>query len=336
MRELSYEEAFQILGIPPTTDKKQINKAYRTLAAKYHPDRWSDKPEDQRKKADERFKLVAAAKKVADKGPQEVHQQPQQQYSQPTGQQGYQSGYVPPQRVSQPQNGGTWDIPRPHSYHNPSQDYSSYTPPTNASQQNSQRQSAQPRIPFGNGQPASTSRTQHDFGSTVPDPQETELKVFYTQTANSMYSGGSDSLKWSMSMLSTAILLLALLYLLFAGAIPTMGLSSIVSLNVSDLSSFGIVFIVLLIKLLYDMLISWRFVMKMKRRGSGTIVAGIDGAIFAIISYIILPQYDIAGGNIMILLTGFFVGVLIVGLIMFLLSKPKVAPTNKTKIASTI
>lgn len=333
MRELSYEEAFQILGIPPTTDKKLINKAYRTLAAKYHPDRWSDKPEDQRKKADERFKLVAAAKKVADKGPQaapQQPQQPQQQVNRPQ-QQGYQPGYVPPQR--QQQNNASWAAPRPHSYHNPNQDYSYI--PENVPQQ-PQRQATQPRVPFTNGQSSSNARTQYDFGSTVPDPQEAELRVFYSQTANNMYSGGSDSLKWSMSMLSTAILFVALLYLLFVGAIPTMGLSSIISLNVSDLGGFGIALVFLLIKLLYDMLISWRFVMKMKRRGSGAIVAGIDGMIAAIVCYVMLPKYDITGGNIMLLLAGFFIGMAIVGAIMFVLSKPKVAPTNETRPASTI
>lgn len=331
MRELSYEEAFQILGIPPTTDKKLINKAYRTLAAKYHPDRWSDKPEDQRKKADERFKLVAAAKKIADKGPQAAPHQQQMpsQSSQRQTTSVYQPGYVQPQS----NKNATWNAPRPHSYHNPSQEYSPYATDNIPAQP--QKQAPQPRVPFSNGQ-TPTARAQHDFGSTVPDPQETELRVFYSQTANSLYSGGSDSLKWSVSMLSTAILILALLYLLFVGAIPAMGLSSIISLNVSDLSGFGIALIFLLIKLLYDMLVSWRFAMKMKRRGSGLIVAGIDGMIAAIVCYVILPQYDITGGNIMLLLAGMFIGLSIIGAIIFALSKPKSIPINETKPASTI
>lgn len=335
MRELSYEEAFEILGIPPTTDKKLINKAYRTLAAKYHPDRWSDKPEDQRKRADNQFKLVAAAKKVADKGPQAS--QPRQQPTNSQQQGGYQPGYVQPQQRNR-QSNATWNgnAPRPHSYHNPNQDYSYIPTGTSQPQQQQQRASSQPRIPFSNGQTAVSNRTQHDFGSTVPDPQEVELRVFYSQTANSMYSGGSDSLKWAASMVSTAILFAALLYLLFVGAIPSMGLSSIVSLNVSDLQSFGVIAIFLFIKLFYDMLISWRFSAKMKRRGSGWIVAGIDGAIAAIVCYVILPKYDISGGNIMLLMAGAFIGLALVGLILFVLSKPKTAPSNKTKLVSAI
>ena len=34
---------FKVLGIEPTSDKKQIKKAYAKLAARYHPEEYPEK-----------------------------------------------------------------------------------------------------------------------------------------------------------------------------------------------------------------------------------------------------------------------------------------------------
>jgi curved DNA-binding protein CbpA len=51
-----YGDPYQILELKPDADQKEIRKAYRTLAMKYHPDLNPDDPG-----AEERFKQVQCA-----------------------------------------------------------------------------------------------------------------------------------------------------------------------------------------------------------------------------------------------------------------------------------
>ena len=50
------KDPYEVLGVGRDADAKEIKKAYRKLAAKYHPDQNPDDPS-----AEERFKEVAAA-----------------------------------------------------------------------------------------------------------------------------------------------------------------------------------------------------------------------------------------------------------------------------------
>jgi curved DNA-binding protein len=52
------EDFYETLGVPPTADEKQIRRAYRDLARKYHPDVNKDPG------ADERFKRISEAHHV--------------------------------------------------------------------------------------------------------------------------------------------------------------------------------------------------------------------------------------------------------------------------------
>lgn len=56
---MEYKDYYQILGVPRTADAKEIKKRYRTLAAKYHPDKNPDDP-----KAEAKFKEVGEAYEV--------------------------------------------------------------------------------------------------------------------------------------------------------------------------------------------------------------------------------------------------------------------------------
>lgn len=51
------EDPYKVLGVMPTSSKEEVHKAFRTLAAKYHPDRNMDDPEG----ASIKFKEVTAA-----------------------------------------------------------------------------------------------------------------------------------------------------------------------------------------------------------------------------------------------------------------------------------
>ena len=55
---------YNILGISKNATKEDISKAYKKLALKYHPDRQVNKPEKDKKEAEEKFKTISEAYEV--------------------------------------------------------------------------------------------------------------------------------------------------------------------------------------------------------------------------------------------------------------------------------
>ena len=60
--EGTLEEAYKVLGVPPTATDDEVKKAYRKLALEHHPDRVSALGEDVRKAAEKKFQEINAAK----------------------------------------------------------------------------------------------------------------------------------------------------------------------------------------------------------------------------------------------------------------------------------
>ena len=56
---MNYKDYYKILGVPKNASQKDIKKAYRKLAATYHPDKNPDN-----KEAEEKFKEINEANEV--------------------------------------------------------------------------------------------------------------------------------------------------------------------------------------------------------------------------------------------------------------------------------
>lgn len=55
---------YDILGVNRNASDDEIKKAFKKAAVKYHPDRWSNKPENERKEAEDKFKNINEAYQV--------------------------------------------------------------------------------------------------------------------------------------------------------------------------------------------------------------------------------------------------------------------------------
>ena len=61
-KQASKRDYYKILGVKRNARKKEIKKAYRKLAQKWHPDNFQD--EDEKKRAEKKFMDIAAANEV--------------------------------------------------------------------------------------------------------------------------------------------------------------------------------------------------------------------------------------------------------------------------------
>ena len=58
------KDYYKVLGVDKSATDDQIKSAYRKLAMKYHPDKFSTASEEEKKKAEEQFKEINQAYNV--------------------------------------------------------------------------------------------------------------------------------------------------------------------------------------------------------------------------------------------------------------------------------
>lgn len=63
-KQRGQRDYYKILGVKKNADKREITKAYRTLARKWHPDNYVSESDEVKKKAEKKFIDIAAAKEV--------------------------------------------------------------------------------------------------------------------------------------------------------------------------------------------------------------------------------------------------------------------------------
>ena len=56
--------AYKILGVSPTVTKSQLKKIYRTLAKKYHPDKFHGQSEEVIQQAEDKFQEILEAYEI--------------------------------------------------------------------------------------------------------------------------------------------------------------------------------------------------------------------------------------------------------------------------------
>lgn len=76
------KDYYSILGVNKNATEDEIKEAYRKLALKYHPDRYSGKPEEEKKAAEDKFKDIAEAYSVlSDKEKRAQYDNPMSDFS---------------------------------------------------------------------------------------------------------------------------------------------------------------------------------------------------------------------------------------------------------------
>lgn len=58
---MARKEYYEILGVDKNVTDEELKKVWKKLAVKYHPDKYADKSEEERKEAEEKFKEIAEA-----------------------------------------------------------------------------------------------------------------------------------------------------------------------------------------------------------------------------------------------------------------------------------
>ena len=301
--EMTLTEAAQVLGIPKTASKAEINKASRTLIARYHPDAWRNKPASEQKMAEEKYIKVNAAKKIMlDPSLALPEQDDAPQYQPQT-----QATYGQTQRPST-------SYERPHSSYNRDAtsgrySYSSSVGGGHGAQQpqrtrrvtvNGQNQGAgqrnhpaqNPRGSYGESHASGRDKYNQatsfksSFGQR-PDPAEAQIAKEIERNVAHRYRQFADVFRVTASMISSV-------------AFVACALATMMSYPQETVHAygFGVIapFLILVaagfVKLLaYDLIASFYVHRKLKERVNKGTIVGIEGIVLASVGIVMVFAY---------------------------------------------
>lgn len=290
-------EAAQILEIDINATPAQINTAYRKSVAKYHPDANRNKPETERKRAEELFKKCAKAKQIMlappepepEPEPVVTHRTPNNTHTYNTAETAHTTTNTQSNSTSTHKYGEQFD-PRTNQY---------YSPKRETHVTNSAKTFVGDNIP------------------RVPDPQETQIATFYNKEAKKRYSSKTDLIRVTPSIV------ISIIYLILSAIIISMtgGTNDMTQVLTNPLTIFGAAMIGKI--LIYDTLLSYYVNKLFKNMKTNWIIqCGVE-SILVLLCYMALSIIIIGSFNGMLLIGGIVISVLSIsaGIVTTIISK---------------
>lgn len=266
MAGMTVQEAAEVLGIAPDSDKKAVDAAARELIRKWHPDKWRNASPGEQQKASEEFMRVTKAQKVLKN----------------------------PETAAAPQADAAGSSP------------SSSTSTTGASRETAaprpQTQNVNPfEIDVPNQRPRyNTATSFEDAFGQLPDSMETSLSEMFAQEAAMRYRQAADAVRLTLSVIpSVAAFIIS--FWLFAMSIGIGNMNELVAKGTAgevlaslfpdggkptELTFLIICLVVLAKAVIYDAFISYRIPEKVPAARSSLLV-GIESVALGLLGLVL-------------------------------------------------
>lgn len=300
--EMTLTEAAQVLGIPKTASKAEINKASRTLIARYHPDAWRNKPTSEQKMAEEKYIKVNAAKKIMLDPSLALPEQDDSPQYQPQTQATYGQTQRPSTSYDRPYSSYNRDATSGRYSYSSSVDggqgqqqpQRTHRVTVHGQSQNAGRQNGTAQNPRGYGNSHASGRDKYNQATSFkssfgqrPDPAEAQIAKEIERNAAHRYKQFADVFRITASMISSIALIACALVTMISypqETLRTYGFGAIAPFLILVAAGF--------VKLLaYDLIASFYVHRKLKERVNKGTIVGIEGIVLASVGVVMALAY---------------------------------------------
>lgn len=297
--EMTLTEAAQVLGIPKTASKAEINKASRTLIARYHPDAWRNKPASEQKMAEEKYIKVNAAKKIMLDPSLALPEQDDSPQYQPQTQATYGQTQRPSTSYERPYNRGVTSGRYSYSSsvgggQGQQQPQRTRRVTVHGQNQNAGRQNGTAQDPRDYGNSHASGRDKYNQATSFkssfgqrPDPAEAQIAKEIERNVAHRYKQFADVFRITASMISSIALIACALVTMTSypqETLRTYGFGAIAPFLILVAAGF--------VKLLaYDLIASFYVYRKLKERVNKGTIVGIEGIVLASVGIVMVFAY---------------------------------------------